>query len=203
MKQNCISLLKTRIMKQQKSVSRNVVITAVAREFGMPPSTVRNLFDGGKLPLTNDKLAIAKALIDWFNSKERDLSLKREMAESDPQYQANLRLTREKADRQAMENAVMAGELVNTATVAQVLGDLLGVLRQRLLVMPSKLSHPVIECKDRAEAEFLISSYILDALNEITSINITDSLTAGVSRECSASSAECVEVSGSATEVNH
>lgn len=190
------------MLSKVKSVNRGVVISAVAREFGLPQTSIRVLYDNGKLPLTNDKLAIAKALIDYYKSKERDLAVKREMAEADPRYQAELRFTREKADKQAMENAVMAGELVNTSAVVQVLGDLFGVLKQRLLVLPHKLSHQVIRCQDRNEAEHLLNAYIVEALNEITGVDIANILTADISAERDPSGSGFAEVSSASAKTD-
>jgi phage terminase Nu1 subunit (DNA packaging protein) len=164
-------------------VSRKVVIDAVAKEFQMPPTLIRTLFDKGLLPQTNDKLVIAKALLAYFADKERELIAKRRLVEGSPQYQANLRLTQERAERQALENAVMAKQLIHADAMLMVWSNLFSVMRQRLLGLPVKAADQVKEMKSRDEIEFALRSYVEDALNELSNIDLRTIIERDISDE--------------------
>jgi len=163
----------------------------------MPPTLIRTLFDKGLLPQTNDKLAIAKALLAYFADKERELTAKRRLVEESPQYQANLRLTRERAERQALENAVMAKQLIHADAMLMVWSNLFSVMRQRLLGLPVKAADQIKEMQSRDEIEFALKSYVEDALNELSNIDLRATIERDLSDEYDSDGSDSAEVSGS------
>lgn len=175
-------------------VSRKVVIDAVAREFLLPPTLIRNLFDKGILPQTTDKLVVAKALIAYFADKERELTAKRNLIENSPQYQANLRLTHERAERQALENAITAGQLIHADTMMMVWSNVFSVMRQRLLGLPVKAADQVKQMTSRDEIEFALRTYVEDALDELSNIDLRSAVETDFSGEYDSDSTESAEI---------
>lgn len=83
------------------------------------------------------------------------------------------RLAKEQADKTAMENARLRGELVQVAAVRLLLEKILSAFRTRILSLPTRIATQVIGIKATAEARDLVEEHLQDALNDLSRINIS------------------------------
>ena len=81
------------------------------------------------------------------------------------------RLDRERADAQALKNAVDRGDMVSLEAVADALADVLITTRSRLLGMPTSLAPLLIGITKIPVLERMLSDEIADCLNDITGEN--------------------------------
>lgn len=83
------------------------------------------------------------------------------------------RLTREQADKVAMENEVRRGRLVDAEHVAGLWANTLTNVKNRLLGIPTRAAPLVIGRKTAVEAREVIKRFIVEALNELSAADPT------------------------------
>lgn len=83
------------------------------------------------------------------------------------------RLTKEQADKAAMQNAVTRGVLVDVEEVAQHWGGLLTNCKTKLLAIPTKAAPMVIGSKSLPQVREVLEKFIREALHDLISANPT------------------------------
>ena len=84
------------------------------------------------------------------------------------------RQAKEGADRLAMENAARRGELIDRAVADAAVVGAFSRVRSRMLAIPSKTAPLVIQDMEIAEAEHLIRSHVIEALQELADTNVAE-----------------------------
>lgn len=79
------------------------------------------------------------------------------------------RLTKEQADKVAMDNAVKRGDLMSATEVARHWGGLIVNAKTRLLSIPTKSAPLVLGAKSLPVAREIIERFVIEALNELVS----------------------------------
>lgn len=82
------------------------------------------------------------------------------------------RKDRELADRVALQNAVMRGELVPVADAEAAWTAIIGVARERLLGMPSKLAPRLVGLTSAGEALSILEAEVHAALADLASAEV-------------------------------
>lgn len=83
------------------------------------------------------------------------------------------RLTKEQADKAAMQNAVTRGVLVDVNDVAKHWGGLLTNCKTKLLAIPTKAAPMVIGSKSLPQVREVLERFIREALHDLISANPT------------------------------
>lgn len=83
------------------------------------------------------------------------------------------RLTKEQADKAAMQNAVTRGVLVDVEEVAQHWGGLLTNCKTKLLAIPTKAAPMVLGSKSLPQVREVLEKSIREALHDLISANPT------------------------------
>lgn len=84
------------------------------------------------------------------------------------------RLAKEQADKTAMENARIRGELVPVQAVRQLLEAVLSTFKTRVLALPSKLAPLLIGLTSPVDARDVVDNGLTDALNELSRLSCAD-----------------------------
>jgi phage terminase Nu1 subunit (DNA packaging protein) len=144
-----------------------VTAAELARLLGIARGTVSNLASDGVLPRdgrgTFDPPKAVQAYIKYkvASSTAGDENVASLTAERS-------RLARLKADRAEIEAKTMAAELVPAADVQAAWLKIVGVVRSRILAIPTKLAARIIGLKTPAEAQALLKQEIDAALTDIS-----------------------------------
>lgn len=88
--------------------------------------------------------------------------------------QERARKDRELADKAAMENAARRGELLDRADVDAAVTSSFSRVRSRMLSIPSKAAPLVVQDMEIAEAEHLLRSHVIEALQELADTNVAE-----------------------------
>lgn len=81
---------------------------------------------------------------------------------------------KEAADRLEMENAARRGELLERVVVDAAVVAAFSRVRSRMLAIPSKAAPLVVQDMEIAEAEHLIRSQVIEALQELADTNVAE-----------------------------
>lgn len=84
------------------------------------------------------------------------------------------RLTKEQADKTALDNRRLRGELVATSAVQAQLEREFGAIRSRLLAIPTKLSPQIITCKTLPEAQESLRTLVHECLTDLANFELRD-----------------------------
>ena len=106
-------------------------------------------------------------VVQWRYSQDEDgakLDLTAERA----------RLAKEQADKTAMDNAKLRGEMIPVAAVRELLERILIVFKTHILAIPSKLAPLVLGLKTTAEARDAIDEHLHGALNELSRLSVSN-----------------------------
>jgi phage terminase Nu1 subunit (DNA packaging protein) len=100
------------------------------------------------------------AVMLWLEARRRKGgSLQAELA----------RLAKEKADRLALQNEERRGELVDAGMAAERWDEVAGIVKRRLLAIPSKVAPRLLGRTSAAEVKTIIEGEVYEALTEISS----------------------------------
>lgn len=88
------------------------------------------------------------------------------------------RLTREQANKAALENGRLRGELVDAGLVRTQLERVFGAIRSRILSIPTKFAPQVLGLKDLAEIRAALDKGAREALTELATFDLDDTDTA-------------------------
>lgn len=105
-----------------------------------------------------DNLTQTTSAIDIEEAKRRKLAAEAELAETELQ--------------------TVQGKLVELAEVEKTWTDLLAACRAKLLALPSKLSPDLFAADSMTEVKTILKAGIIEALNELSEINETESYAA-------------------------
>lgn len=115
------------------------------------------------LPNTYDTVAVIRWMIAReTGSKDEDGNVIVFEAE-------RARLTKEQADKVAMDNAVKRGDLMSVTEVAKHWAGLVVNAKTRLLSIPTKAAPLVIGARSLPVAREIIERFVVEALNELVS----------------------------------
>lgn len=139
--------------------------------------------------LGRDRRSIAKLVSDlppdgqergvdaWRLKRVIDIMLRgsreRPAGNLDPEQQ-RARKEKELADAAALKNAVTRKELVSGAEVEKAWGNMIGIARERILAMPSKLGPVLAAMTSAAEVQRAIEDEVRTALDELAGTDIDD-----------------------------
>ncbi len=84
------------------------------------------------------------------------------------------RLAKEQADKTAMENGRLRGELAPVGAARKLLESVGSTFKTRILSIPSKLAPAIIGLKTLPEVRELIEEYLHDALHELSRLTEAD-----------------------------
>jgi phage terminase Nu1 subunit (DNA packaging protein) len=99
------------------------------------------------------------AVLRWLEAKRRrGGSLQAELA----------RLAKEQADKIALQNEERRGELVDAGMAAERWNEVAGIVRRRLLAIPSNLSARLLGRSSVAEVKTIIEDEVFAALEQIS-----------------------------------
>ncbi len=86
------------------------------------------------------------------------------------------RLIKAQAEAQEMENAKVRGELVPIDPVERAVTALLGVVRNRILAIETKLPMRVLGCNSLPEIQAIVAEMNHEALSELADFNVSRSV---------------------------
>jgi phage terminase Nu1 subunit (DNA packaging protein) len=84
------------------------------------------------------------------------------------------RLTHLQAEKIELENNIAKGDLIPADVVTATWTEAVMNMRARILAMPSRIAHSVFAAKDYAEAHEIVKAACYEALNEISTDDLTD-----------------------------
>ncbi|WP_316203349.1 hypothetical protein [Bradyrhizobium sp. SZCCHNS3051] len=144
-----------------------VTAAELARLLGIARGTVSNLASDGVLPRDGrGTFDPSKAVQAYIRHKVTSATAGDENVASLTAERS--RLARLKADRAEIEARTMAGELVPAADIEAAWLKVVGVVRARILAIPTKLATRIIGLKTPAEAEALLRKEVHAALAEVS-----------------------------------
>ena len=104
------------------------------------------------------------AVIQWWIHRETGDDLNAERT----------RLTREQANKTALENGRLRGELVSAADVRTQLERVFGAIRSRILAIPTKFAPQVLGLQTLAEIRAALDKGAREALTELATFELDD-----------------------------
>lgn len=140
---------------------------------GMSPMTVNRLQDqgfpvmsrgDGRKPNQYD----TGTCIAWLVEKERRKVVTLPDGVTTSYADERARLTKEQADRVAMENDVQRGLLIDAEHAARLWADVVVNAKTRLLSIPTKAAPLVLGCKTMPEARDVLERFIIEALHDLS-----------------------------------
>lgn len=107
-------------------------------------------------------------VIQWLISREiSKLTIDSEGRVHD--YEAErARLTHHQANKTALEEQVLKGELLRAEEVAQVWGDMVSAFRAKMLSLPTKSAAQLVSQPDLAVIEDVLRNQVYEALKELS-----------------------------------
>ncbi|MEW6163090.1 MAG: hypothetical protein AB1606_07250 [Nitrospirota bacterium] len=111
-------------------------------------------------PKNADVKAVIKAYILFIKSGNKDLLAER------------TRLTKINADRKELMLKKERGELIETEKAMTLWGNVIMVIRSKLLAIPTKLSPLILGCRDIVEIKTTMEKYIYEVLTELSNPNL-------------------------------
>jgi phage terminase Nu1 subunit (DNA packaging protein) len=138
----------------------------LGRVLGISRASIANLATDGILPRADRGLFNLPACVQAYlrhklvKAKASDATVRSLVAE-------RTRLTKTKADAAEVEVRKLAGELVPVADIEAAWLSVAGVVRARLLLIPSKAAPRIVALKTPAEAQALLRKEINAALAAI------------------------------------
>lgn len=136
--------------------------TQAAQIIAVTPRRIRQMHQDGNGPPQNDSGQYEEdAFGDWLRARyETDAGAYNYEAE-------RARLTHEQADKTALENAELRGDLVRSSVVGPYWSEMVASMRTKLVAMPSKLAARVAEVAVRAKFHGQAETLIYEVLAEI------------------------------------
>lgn len=107
-------------------------------------------------------------VINWLVSREiSKLSVDSDGRVHDYEME-RARLTHHQANKTSLEEAVLKGSLIPAEKVERVQGDMVSAFRAKMLSLPTKAAHSLIQLETLSEAQDAIKPYIYEALKELS-----------------------------------
>lgn len=89
-------------------------------------------------------------------------------------YYEKVRLTRARADIEGMEAEKLRGELIPAEDVAKTWGDMVGLMRNKILAIPARAAQRVRNAKNNSDAQSILKTLIHEALRELKETEVLD-----------------------------
>lgn len=172
-----------------------VTMTQLGRHFGVSQPTIRHYLTKGMPFVTeaNRKKGIAwefslSECKEWFEQQEQAKTALHNQKIQEQQEDAGIIAARIKklnieSDRLSLRLAKERGELVEIQLVAQLVESQMTTLRTHLLALPIKLTPILIGQTDAAVIKETISSYIREALEELSEDSVLESVVPEVNED--------------------
>lgn len=77
------------------------------------------------------------------------------------------RLTHHQANKTALEEEVLKGTLIPAETVERVQGDMVSSFRAKILSIPTKAAHALLNLEDMNDAKDTLKEFLYEALKEL------------------------------------
>lgn len=131
------------------------------------------------IKLTNEnglpKIARGKydlpAVVQWWTEYQKQ-TVENKYAELESSYdRERTRNMKIQGDRNELKLQEMRKQLIGAETVKSEVGNVFGVIRQRLLNLPKKIGPIILSFKDANEAREYFEKLIHDVLKELSEIN--------------------------------
>ena len=111
-------------------------------------------------------------VIDWYVKKEIGKLTVDESGKYFDLEKERSRLTHHQANKTALEEEVLKGNLLPSDEVIEVWGNYISSVRAKLLSMPTKLAHSLINCSDFEDVEAILKKGVFEALQELSEYNV-------------------------------
>ena len=108
-----------------------------------------------------------EAVIEWMVQREVRKLMVGENGELINFEMERARLTKEQADKVAMDNAIKRGDLMSASDVAKHWAGIIVNAKTRLLSIPTKAAPMVMGVKSLPVAREVIERFVMEALNEL------------------------------------
>jgi len=145
---------------------------------GMSPMTVNRLQDQGFPVLSRGDGRKANqydtgACIDWLVERERRKKVTLPGGQVINLDAERARLTKEQADKVAMENELTRSQLIDAEQVAVMWANVVVNIKTRVLAIPTKAAPLVIGCKTMPQVRDVIERVIIEALHDLSTSDAT------------------------------
>lgn len=116
-----------------------------------------------------------KEVIDWMINQEIDKRVKKHGSINELyDYEIErARLTHHQANKAALEEKVLHGELIPTDEVIRVQGNMVSAFRARSLSIPTKAAHSLLGVTDLNEGKAILKQFVYEALDELADFDAT------------------------------
>lgn len=136
---------------------------AFAEHVGVSQQAVSNLAKDSIIDLEQGLDACRLAYIDHLREQAAGRA-------SEGEYdlvEERARLAHHQANKTALEEAVLEGKLIHADKVERVQGDMVSAFRAKMLSLPTKAAHSLIQLETLSEAQDAIKPFIYEALREL------------------------------------
>ena len=106
-------------------------------------------------------------VIDWIVKRELDKYLGSDGESYDLEKERS-RLTHHQANKTALEEDVLKGELIPSDVVKNEWSKMVSSMRAKMLSLPTKAAHKLLNIGDFEEIESIMKSHIYEALQELS-----------------------------------
>lgn len=115
----------------------------------------------------------AHQIMKWKIRREKEKYMPEDSTVLDYETE-RARLTHGQANKVEMETAVMRGDLIPADVVKEIQCDMIGRARSRLLAIPTKSAHAILNLTDLTVAQDILKEQIYEALDELADYDPED-----------------------------
>lgn len=151
----------------QGSILEGYTVTSLVRILGMTRPMVHRYTDQ-LVPATNGREGPQYKIADVVRV------MRQEQKSASPYANAGERKLKAQADRLEMDAAVARGELVSLPAIRDVFGDMISVIRTRLLALPTRTAPLLSSVATTQEIEVILTKAINEVISELRKYAVED-----------------------------
>jgi phage terminase Nu1 subunit (DNA packaging protein) len=148
-------------------------VTVISKLLDLTPRRVQHLANEGVIPRAEKGRYELVPAVRGYIRYLRDRSIGRDGEQSSDIASERARLTREQADKMAMENAKARGELIPTPLVQKSIERAFSAFGSRIDAIPRKAVPRLKGCSGDAAREKVLRELIREALHELSAFDFS------------------------------